>query len=536
MSDRSRRRRRTRSAAPVGALLLLALAGPVVAHQITGTRVATVARLTVDDRGIGGTYEVQYGELAALDERRRMDADGDGAIAAGELQAYVAGRAAALAAGLQLEVDGAPMAMAVERSGVAPDERAVVPGQMTLLLQLRAPDLGFASRQRQLRLRDGNQLPRCVHATIAWQAGDLVELRAPRASGEGALTWVEVQAPGGEAESAVALVPRAAAWRTAGGDSAAIAEQAPGAGWEGQLKAALRAERLSGRIVAVALLLAVFLGAAHALEPGHGKTLVAAYLVGERGTVGNAVFLGLVVTFTHTVSVILLGLVVLFASQYVLPEQIFPWLSTASGLLIAGLGVWLYTRHLSQAAGHRVPDRAHEHAHEGEHDHEHDHPHDHDDPEHAHGDAHGHGAHDPERARAPAHEHDHPHGRDHAHGGHAHHHVPQGRVTLGSLLALGITGGIVPCPGALVILLLAVGLGRIAFGLVLLAAFSVGLAAVLVVIGLLVVKARPLVEGFGGEGRWLRRLPVLSAAMITVVGLAMAVRGLMEAGIVAIRL
>ena len=80
------------------------------------------------------------------------------------------------------------------------------------------------------------------------------------------------------------------------------------------------------------------------------------------------------------------------------------------------------------------------------------------------------------------------------------------------------------------------GLGRIAFGLVLLAAFSVGLAAVLVGIGLLVVQARPLVEGLGGEGRWVRRLPVLSAAIITVVGLAMAVRGLVEAGIVLVRL
>ena len=326
----------------------------------------------------------------------------------------------------------------------------------------------------------------------------------------------------------MALVPRAAAWRSAGGDSASVAGEAPGSRWDDQLKAALRAERLGGRIVAVALLLAVFLGAAHALEPGHGKTLVAAYLVGERGTVGNAVFLGLVVTFTHTFSVILLGLVVLFASHYVLPEQIYPWLSTASGLLIAGLGVWLYTRHLGEAAGYHVPDH-HEHPHEGDpdHAHAHDHPHDHDHPEHAHGDAHD---------REHTHDHD-AHDQEHAHGGHAHHHhVPQGRVTLGSLLALGITGGIVPCPGALVILLLAVGLGRIAFGLVLLLAFSVGLAAVLVGIGLLVVQARPLVEGFGGEGRWVRRLPVLSAAIITVVGLGMAVRGLVEAGIVNIQM
>ena len=247
----------------------------------------------------------------------------------------------------------------------------------------------------------------------------------------------------------------------------------------------LRSEELSLGLIAGALALALFLGAAHGLEPGHGKTIVAAYLIGSRGTVGNALSLGGIVTFTHTFSVILLGLVALFASQYILPEQIFPWLGTASGLLIIGLGTWLLVNHLRG--------RGFGHSHEEEH--------------------HGH--------------HDHSHEEEH----HGHSHEIPSKVTLGSLLTLGISGGIVPCPGALVILLLAVALHRIAFGLLLLVAFSVGLAAILIAIGVLIVKARPLVERFSGDGRWIQRLPIASAVVIIVVGCAITLGTLMDSGV-----
>ena len=258
----------------------------------------------------------------------------------------------------------------------------------------------------------------------------------------------------------------------------------------------LRSEELSLGLIAGALALALFLGAAHGLEPGHGKTIVAAYLVGSRGTVGNALFLGGVVTLTHTMSVILLGLVALFASQYVLPEQIFPYLGTASGLLIIGLGTWLLVNHLRrQGYGH----------------------------------SHSHGEHHQGHTHEEEHHHDHSH-EEHHHG-HGHSHEIPNKVTLGSLLTLGISGGIVPCPGALVILLLAVALHRIAFGLVLLVAFSVGLAAVLIAIGVLIVKARPLVERFSGDGRWIQRLPIASAVVIIVVGFAITFKTLMHSGI-----
>ncbi|MGH8008770.1 MAG: nickel/cobalt transporter, partial [Candidatus Binatia bacterium] len=206
--------------------------------------------------------------------------------------------------------------------------------------------------------------------------------------------------------------------------------------------------RLSVQVILFSLLVAVGLGALHALEPGHGKTLVAAYLVGSRGTAWHAIVLGLIVTASHTVGVYALGGVALFASQYVVPEQLYPWLGLTSGLLITGMGIvlltqaWRHWRHL------HLPDHHHHH---------HDH-HSHDHPGHAH-------RHD--------HQHDHPH--DHRHEAHA----PE-RVSYGALFTLGITGGMIPCPAALVVLLSAVALQRIGFGLLLIVAFSVGLAAVLV--------------------------------------------------------
>ena len=296
----------------------------------------------------------------------------------------------------------------------------------------------------------------------------------------------------------------------------------------------LRSEELSLGLIVGALALSLFLGAAHGLEPGHGKTIVAAYLVGARGTVGNALFLGGVVALTHTSSVILLGLVALFASQYILPEQIFPYLGTASGLLIMGLGTWLLVNHLrGRGPGHSHAHGEHHHGHSHEEEHHHGHSHSHDE-EHHHGHSH---SHDEEHHHGHGHSHeeehhghhDHPQGEHHH--GHGHSHEIPNKVTLGSLLTLGISGGIVPCTGALVILLLAVALHRIAFGLLLLVTFSVGLASILIAIGVLIVKARPLVERFSGDGRWIQRLPIASAVVIIAVGFAITFKTLMNSGV-----
>jgi ABC-type nickel/cobalt efflux system permease component RcnA len=237
----------------------------------------------------------------------------------------------------------------------------------------------------------------------------------------------------------------------------------------------------SPHLVLLALLIAAGLGAFHALEPGHGKTMVAAYLVGARGTAGHAVLLGLIVTAAHTAGVYLLGAVTLYASRYFVPERIYPWLGVVSGLTIAGLGLSLLRRRYRGAAPHYHDDHDHR-----EHSHAHD-------------------------LHSPPHGHHHTHGHHHAHGD----------VTLRQLFTLGVTGGIIPCPAALVVLLSALSLGRVGFGLVLIVAFSLGLASVLIITGLLMVFARRLMARVQGDGTLVSRwLPLTSSAVITIIGLA----------------
>jgi ABC-type nickel/cobalt efflux system permease component RcnA len=236
-------------------------------------------------------------------------------------------------------------------------------------------------------------------------------------------------------------------------------------------------------MILLGMAVAFGLGCMHALSPGHGKTIVAAYLVGARGTFKHAVFLGGMVTFTHTISVFFLGLTTLFLSKYVLPEKIFPVLGAISGLSIVWIGgLMLYKR------AQRL---RHSHDHEHHHDHDHTHPHGHD--------------------------------HDHEHGPHTHTHVPEGDVTLGSLIALGASGGLVPCPSALVLLLSSVALGRVGLGLLLLIAFSTGLAVVLMGIGVLVLYAKHFLPDSQKTAAHpaFRIIPVVSAALIVCIGLLM---------------
>jgi ABC-type nickel/cobalt efflux system permease component RcnA len=250
---------------------------------------------------------------------------------------------------------------------------------------------------------------------------------------------------------------------------------------------------LGAGVVVFALVVAAVLGAFHALEPGHGKTVVAAYLVGSRGTARHAVILGLIVTASHTAGVYLLGAVTFYASNYIVPERLYPWLGGASGLTIAGLGLVLFTRRYAGI---------------------HSQPHHHDDRHHG---------------AAP-----HTHGPD---ADHHHDHEPGVRPSLRELFALGITGGIIPCPAALVVLLSALSLRRVGFGLLLIVAFSVGLALVLIAIGVLMVYARRLMAGFGEGGPLVTRwLPLTSSAIMTLFGVAIAVQSLAPAGILQVLL
>jgi nickel/cobalt exporter len=226
---------------------------------------------------------------------------------------------------------------------------------------------------------------------------------------------------------------------------------------------------LSLGVVLIALAVALFWGAAHALTPGHGKAIVAAYLVGTRGKARHAFLLGAIVTVTHTIGVFALGLVTLALSEFIVPEQLYPWLNLVSALLVVGVGLAVLRARFRRARHH------------------HHHHHDHD---------------------------------------HHHHHGEQPAQGLRGLVAVGVSGGLLPCPTALVVLLAAISLHRVGYGLLLIVAFSVGLASVITAIGLVAVTAKRAFARMRLEGPLVRALPAVSALVVLGVGVAMTARAL----------
>jgi ABC-type nickel/cobalt efflux system permease component RcnA len=268
---------------------------------------------------------------------------------------------------------------------------------------------------------------------------------------------------------------RTARFAVAPGDGTLDAGDAPATGGGGTAEDGF-AGLLDGDGVLVLLLLAAFgWGAVHALSPGHGKAMVAAYLVGTRGSTRDAILLGATVTVTHTAGVVALGVVALGLSAWILPEQLYPWLTLASGLLVVGVGVAVLRG--------RMRGFGHSHAHDGGHHHHH-------------------------------HDHDH-------HHDHSHEFELEGRSKRRSLIALGASAGLIPCPSALVVLLGAVAQHRIGLGLVLIVAFSAGLAATLTALGIAVVHAGRLLSRLPVPGRLATAVPAVSSAAIVVVGIVL---------------
>jgi len=235
---------------------------------------------------------------------------------------------------------------------------------------------------------------------------------------------------------------------------------------------------LSLGVLLLSLLIAAFWGAVHALTPGHGKALVAAYLVGTRGTPRHAFMLGGTVTIAHTAGVFAIGIVTLGLSQLIVPEQLYPWLTLASGLLVVVVGASVLRQRLRYRRG-------------AGHDHHHDHHHDSDD-----------------------------------HDGHHHHDHGDDALTSKGILGVGVAAGLLPCPSALVVLLSAIALHRIGLGLALIVAFSFGLAATITGIGLVAVVARRAFGRLSLDGPVVRTLPAVSAALILAVGLAITAKAL----------
>jgi ABC-type nickel/cobalt efflux system permease component RcnA len=471
-------------------------------------------------------YVVVFGQLPALRELHAADANGDGVTTQAERDAYVATLAPGFADGLTLSVDGVRLPLLASRwTSSLPAEQGGF--SLRVEVEFSAAALLADGSAHRIDLRNDNYAGRMGwHEIIVEPAPDLsaYDTNAFDSSLTGALTQAlqSLPAAGPLDERAVHLTVSAgppptgsrllgARAGTSAGASSLIASAAPGGvspgrtggvTWiEGRTRNLVRsisAARLAPGVIAVALLGSVLLGAVHALSPGHGKTIVGAYLIGSRGTPRHAAFLGLTVTLTHTAGVFLLGFATLYASRFVVPERVLPILSLISALLVLIMGaVLLYQRSrlvcARSPAFHLV----------------------------AAGVAPTGGAPLAARAYRPLDE------TLHSHGGTLHSHLPPGAagetITWRGLLALGVSGGLVPCPSAMVILLAAVALNKTAFGMLLVIAFSLGLAITLTLVGLAFLHARNRFRGRTGGSRWPKLLPIASAALMLLLGAGLCV-------------
>ena len=447
-------------------------AGPAAAHPLGNFSINHLSTVSISDDRVDVRYVLDQAEVPTVQERSLSPAE------------LLAEKRSEVRDGLELTVDGRRVPLELDGRG-----RVSFPSGTGGLKTSRfefALSAAVASPS-SVRLRDDTFADR-----VGWKA-------IVAEPGEG--TAVRTQAPSGDPTNGLRRYPedllnspldrREAGFKVEEGDGTLVAPRSEDgdftttrAGSDGF--AGLFEQAAAGEGVLLLLLLAAFgWGALHALSPGHGKAMVAAYLVGTRGKAQHAVALGATVTITHTIGVFALGFVTLALSQYILPEDLYPWLNLVSGLLVVVIGAGVLFSRINANGGH---------SHGDGHDHHH---------------GHGHGHH---------HHHDHSHGHNHHH-----HHEHDHTVTKRSLIGLGAAAGLIPCPSALVVLLAAISQHEIALGLLLIVAFSLGLAGTLTGLGLGVVYARKLiprlsVPRFGVAGRVAGALPAASALVIVAVG------------------
>jgi nickel/cobalt transporter (NicO) family protein len=534
---------------PSRADTVASLLGNFTINQYCGLRLA--------DDAVSLHYTIVFGQLPALRELHAADTDGDGVTSQAERDAYAARLAPGFAQQLQLTVDGMSIPLhVVQWSTSLPTEqggfslRLDVDYVGTLPPDSSAGDHTLAFANQNYAGRVGWQeivveaVPAIkVFATDAFStsltAGLTNAVTAMPATGPLNERTVKLRFTRGAAPAGAKLLPA-----RPGSVPLQVAAQAPAPApaasnpWL-QRQTRRLIDTISTPVVPLhvailAMLAALLLGALHALSPGHGKTVVGAYLIGSRATPRHALFLGLTVTITHTLGVFALGFATLFASRYVMPERLFPVLGLASGLIVLGMGVVLLVQRWPAVRLPRLPGsvpaetappssitarafRPVERAPSG----------------YFRGSlvmAYADGSHHHAGVRHVHDGHHHPHGHSgtgdglvmHSHGGPIHSHLPPGaggeKVTWRSLLALGISGGMIPCPSAMVLLLAAIALNKVGYGLLLVIAFSVGLAMTLTAVGMTLLYARNRIPRLAADASWPQWLPVLSAAAIVAIG------------------
>ncbi|HEY3267780.1 MAG TPA: hypothetical protein VGM37_12690 [Armatimonadota bacterium] len=553
--------------------LLALVPAAAFAHPMGNTSINKLARITPAAGTLKLHYVLDLAEIPAFAERQDMDTDGDGENSDAEIQAYLAERAPLWLGGLKAVVDGKPVTweLASKRLEFNPGEADMATIRIEVNAtaplagsaeRLRFADMNFPGRMGYKQViidpepgsaqpaatkdqtNDLRSYPASLRTAPPQVASASATLKKPLPREQAAAALVKpapkpapqaaIPAAGADPKSAPAPSPMPA--KPAPPVPALAAKPAP----PQPERAAPVAPRPAPRVIvdssspgpvsspasrkfhelvtrpvtpgvlAVSLLIALALGAMHAVQPGHGKTLVAAYLVGNHGTARHAALLGITVTISHTFGVMVLGAVALWAQHYILPERLFPWMGFASGVIIAGLGASMLRARLREGNA----DDHHHHDHDHDHGHDHDHTHDH------------------------AHSHD--HGHDHSHGALTHSHGPMGdhshavpdHISLKSLLALGISGGIVPCWDALIVLLGAIAMHRVLYGMALIVAFSAGLAITLTAAGLAVVWGQSRLGLDRLSAGRIRAISMASHLVIFVLGIIIALSALWTGGVI----
>jgi nickel/cobalt exporter len=256
---------------------------------------------------------------------------------------------------------------------------------------------------------------------------------------------------------------------------------------------------------------AVLLGALHGLEPGHSKTMMAAYIVAIRGTVGQAILLGVCAALSHSLVVWIVAMIGLSLGREILTTHFEAWLLIASGVIILGIALWMFWRTGRSLGWFRRHRHGHHHDHHGHHHHPHDH--------------HGHDHHIHDDHDEDAHE------REHAEQIARQLQANGGQVTTGQIALFGITGGLIPCPASITVLLICLQLGQFTLGVATVAAFSVGLALTMVTIGVTAAwGVHHASKRINLSEHLLRRLPLASAGLVTALGLIMLIQGVIELG------
>lgn len=464
-------------------LSVIALAsGTAVGHPMGNFSISHHTTLRPESDGLHVRFRIDMAEIPTFQQMSAIDANRDNTISPEEAQAFAAARATEFSRQLALTIDSLATPLTVLASDGQVRAGA---GELATLLVTIDYIAAWTTRPSTgaVELVDNNFAGRA-----GWREMLAVPGRGCRIDNSTAAANDRSQGLTAYPLDALAAPPQQSSarfrftfdgttpttWPTTAPASTSIDSGRP----TDRLAELIARKDWSMGAVALSLAIAFVLGSLHALAPGHGKTVVAAYLVGSRGTPWHAFLLGAIVTLTHTVGVFALGLVVLFASRYVLPADLYPWLGFFSGMMIFAIGGWQLVRRVSLSRS--------------------------------------------SNALAIG----------HVHGPGGHSHALPDRITPGALIALGVSGGMVPCPSALVLLLSAVALHRVGLGLLLIVAFSLGLAIVLIVIGLLMLYARRAIESLNWQSKMTRHLPIASSLIVTLLGFGIAVQSLTSGGIV----